>query len=316
MNKTIIEQFELLVKNLYFKKNEMSNISFKINSFKKTIEIIENLDFEIKNISQLKSIKGIGKGTLDRIKQILDNGFLQELKSNKENTIEKEKEDKNKEEFEKLLNVTGIGPAKAKKLLEENITLEKLLNNPKKDILNNLTHHQIVGLKYYYDIMKRIDSSIIEKIEKYLKKFDFNFNICGSFRREKDDSGDIDILIKKSKKNSSLKDIVNLLVKDKFLVDHLTECGETKYMGICKIPNYHSMRIDIRLVSSESYPFALLYFTGSKKTNTFMRNTAIKAGYKLNEYGLYDKDNNSISLKSEKDIFTFLQLPYLEPNKR
>ena len=316
MNKTIIEQFELLVKNLYFEKNETPNISFKINSFKKTIEIIKNLDFEIKDISELKTIKGIGKGTLDRIKEILDNGFLKEVKSKKENPIEKEKEDKTKEEFDKLLTVTGIGPSKAKKLLEENITLEKLLNNPNKYILDNLTHHQIVGLKYYYDIMKRIDSSIIQKIEKYLKKFDFDFNICGSFRRGKEDSGDIDVLIKKSKKNSSLKDIINLLVKDKFLVDHLTECGETKYMGICKISNYHSMRIDIRLVSNDSYPFALLYFTGSKKTNTFMRNTAIKEGYKLNEYGLFDKENNSIPLKSEKDIFTFLQLPYLEPNKR
>ena len=50
--------------------------------------------------------------------------------------------------------------------------------------------------------------------------------------------------------------------------------------------------IDIRLISKKSYPYALLYFTGSKKTNTFMRNQAIKQGYKLSEYGLYDKNNN------------------------
>ena len=87
-------------------------------------------------------------------------------------------------------------------------------------------------------------------------------------------------------------------------------------MGICKTPKSHAMRIDIRLIPKKSYPFALLYFTGSKKTNTYMRNIAIKAGYKLSEYGLYDKNNNSILLDTEKDIFEFLHLPYLSPDKR
>ena len=47
-------------------------------------------------------------------------------------------------------------------------------------------------------------------------------------------------------------------------------------MGICKTSKSHAMRIDIRLIPKKSYPFALLYFTGSKKTNTYMRNIAIK----------------------------------------
>ena len=109
---------------------------------------------------------------------------------------------------------------------------------------------------------------------------------------------------------------MDLLTKHKFIVDSLTTCGETKYMGICKTPKSHCMRIDIRLISKESFPYALLYFTGSKKTNTFMRNQAIKQGYKLSEYGLFDKDGNIIKLDNEKTIFEFLQLPYLPPEKR
>ncbi len=107
-----------------------------------------------------------------------------------------------------------------------------------------------------------------------------------------------------------------MLSKKKFLIDHLTECGETKYMGICKINNSQFMRIDIRLISEESYPYALLYFTGSKKTNTMMRNQAIKLGFKLNEYSLYDKHGQPIYFDSEHYIFECLNLKYIEPENR
>jgi len=181
-------------------------------------------------------------------------------------------------------------------------------------MLNELTHHQLIGVKYYHDLLKRIDSKIIYEVEQYLKKFDFKFNICGSYRRKKENSGDIDILILEEKK--TLKDIVKILTEDKFIIDNLTDDGKTKYMGICKTPKSHAMRIDIRLIPKQSYPFALLYFTGSKKTNTYMRNIAIKAGYKLSEYGLFDKKNTLIPLETEQAIFEFLHIPYLSPEKR
>ena len=307
MNQNIVDNLENLINNLLY--NKPSNYSFKINSFRKTIQIIKDLDFEIKDIDSLKNIKGIGKGTLERIKEILTNG---ELKENKEFLTQKKNTPVS--DFNDLQKITGIGPSKAKQLIEKKITLNDLINKPTESVLNELTHHQLIGVKYYNDLLKRIDNNIISDIEKYLNKFDFKFTICGSYRRKKDTSGDIDILVLKEDK--SLKDIVDLLTKHKFIVDSLTTCGETKYMGICKTPKSHYMRIDIRLIAQESFPFALLYFTGSKKTNTFMRNKAIKKGYKLSEYGLFDKEGNMIKLNSEKTIFEFLELSYLPPEKR
>lgn len=307
MNQIIVENLENLINNLLY--NKPPNFSFKINSFRKTIQIINDLDYEIKDISVLKKIKGIGKGTLERIEEILKNG---ELKENKE--FLKQKKNTSVSDFNDLQKITGIGPSKAKQLIEKNITLNDLINKPNEKILEELTHHQLIGVKYYNDLLKRIDNYIIYEVEKYLNKFDFTFTICGSYRRKQYTSGDIDILV--LKENKSLKEIVDLLTKHKFIVDSLTTCGETKYMGICKTQKSHYMRIDIRLISKESFPYALLYFTGSKKTNTFMRNQAIKQGYKLSEYGLFDKDGNIIKLDNEKTIFEFLQLPYLPPEKR
>ena len=304
MNSNIIYNFQKLIDDLLFTKP--SNYSFKIKSFKNVITLINSLDYTI-SLDNIKNLKCSTK-IKDRIIEILNTNTLSELNNNNNN---------NNNNFSDLLTITGIGPTKAKKLLEANITLDILLNNPTSSILNTLTHHQLIGLKYYHDLKKKIPKHIIIQIQNYLNKFNFSFTICGSFRRNKDSSGDIDILIKQTKNTSKLKNIINTLTKDKFLVSHLTTNVSTKYMGICHIPNFSQyMRIDIRLIPEISYPFAILYFNGSKNNNTFMRTQAIKMNLKLNEYGLYDKNNNNILLNTEKEIYDYLNLDYKNPQDR
>ena len=104
MNSKIISEFNTLISNLLYEKPP--NYSFKINSFRKFIDIVKTLsDFEINSIEQIKHIKGIGKGTLERIEQILKNGNLEE--NNK-------KIDDTQNEFNKLQKITGVGPSKNK----------------------------------------------------------------------------------------------------------------------------------------------------------------------------------------------------------
>ena len=104
MNSVIISELNKLISNLLYEKPP--NFSFKVNSFRKTINLIKELDFEIKSTNDLKNIKGIGKGTLERINEILNNGNLQENKNI-------EKKQKNISDFNKFQTITGIGPAKS-----------------------------------------------------------------------------------------------------------------------------------------------------------------------------------------------------------
>jgi len=39
-------------------------------------------------------------------------------------------------------------------------------------------------------------------------------------------------------------------------------------------------------------------------------------GYTLNEYGLYDENNKTIPVSSEKDIFDILGMEYVDPQFR
>lgn len=343
LNKNIIDIFEKLViqkKNeLHQEKNTENKrkLNFKIRHFNNVIKIIKEYNSIIKTSSQLKDIKGIGKGILTRIDEILLSDNLKELKKDNINVT-------NNIELEKLISITGIGEVKANKLLNNKITLDILLKEYKKyedniensHILNSLSSHQIVGLKYYYDIKSVIPRQEIDKIQKKIKRninsIDNNLEviICGSYRRKKEKSGDIDILIlhKKliteediGKQNIKyLKLIVETLKKKNILVDSLTEDGDTKYMGICKlVSRSKGRRIDIRFIPYISKASALLYFTGSGNFNKIMRLNAKKKGYLINEYGLYKinkPENILIETLTEEDIFKVLKMEYLEPEDR
>ena len=87
-------------------------------------------------------------------------------------------------------------------------------------------------------------------------------------------------------------------------------------MGVCDI-NGIGTRIDIRVVNFESYYTSLIYFTGSKDFNIYIRKKAIEMGFSLNEYCIIQlKDNTKYYLADEKELFKILEIPFIKPNKR
>lgn len=208
--------------------------------------------------------------------------------------------------------------------------------------LKHLHYSQLIGIKYFHDIEKRIPRSEIKDMEKIIKYTVLQLNkdiiveVCGSYRRGNQNSGDIDILITheaikekedfENLKSNILLKLIKLLQYIGFLHDHITVDGYTKYMGICKLNNNPYRRIDIRFISYNSFAPALLYFTGSADLNKKMRIQAITKGLKLNEYGLYkvvfDKKLNKeildekLDTPTEESIFKLLDMKYLKPTER
>ena len=108
-------------------------------------------------------------------------------------------------------------------------------------------------------------------------------------------------------------------------MDNLTEEGNTKYMGLCKLsPSKKSRRIDIRFIPYQSKGAAILYFTGSGRFNTEMRNDALKKGYTINEYGIYHVKKEGkktikgklIPTNSEEEIFDIINKKFVLPPDR
>ena len=322
-NKTsIINNLEKL-KSLYSsdedKKWNIRALSMAINALKK-------YDNHILSGKQLQSeVKGVGEKIAIRIDEILLTGTLKEF-DNYDDII-----DKNISIMDELLLITGVGPTRAKKWVQMGIkSIEDLKTNIKNGKIDS-THHIDIGLKYFEDFKLKIPRCEIDSIKILLKKNisevdnELIFEICGSYRRGLPESGDIDILISHPKfknnivKQKFLSKIVEKLKSINFIIDSLTEKGNTKFMGVCTLNSESkSRRIDIRVVDYNSYFASLIYFTGNKNFNVFLRNKSLEKNYSLNEYDLSNvKDKNeSFILNSESHIFDFLGIAEIKPEER
>ena len=287
--------------------------TFRLKTYLQVNKALRNLktDEDLDPVN-LKSVKGIGKGTVDRIKEIIDTGKLDEY----------EKIKNKKSPIEEFLKIHGVGKQHAKKLLDAGFkSVEELKQCNVQDYLNDT---QIKGLKWFDDIQERISYEEIQKHERYLKsvlkKIDKSseLTIAGSYRRKRPDSGDIDLLLKADKK-TTYNAFIDTLKKDDYLVEDLAR-GSKKYMGMGKgIDTDSCRRIDIMYTKPEEYPFAVLYFTGSGDFNVRMRDDALKMGYTMNEYSIKHTDTKQIVDKkftTEKEIFDFLGYQYLNPEDR
>ena len=285
---------------------------FRARAYQKAQETIMAYPKDILSPDDLKGLPGIGPTIMEKLNEYVTTGTLKVLEREKANPVNI------------LADVYGIGPKKAKELVEKGITSITALRE-NQQLLNDV---QRVGLQYYEDILKRIPRSEIVQYETIFAA-DFNkvatsdsrFEIVGSYRRGAQTSGDIDMIITSDDPRVFVK-FIDELIKKKIIVEVLSR-GPTKCLVITKIPSSDSYRrVDFLYTSLEEFPFAILYFTGSKIFNTVMRHVALEKGFTMNEHGLYimhDKKKGekvAHQFTSEKDIFDFLGLAYKEPLER
>lgn len=331
MNQFIIEKLTVL------KNNEIINKQlYKVKAYNIAINAIKN-DFgekiPITNGSQLQAYKGVGEKIANKVNEILETGKLKQAQvveeQHSENVI-----------IMKLTEIHGIGAIKAKELvinkkinsIDDLIKRKDELQSNGKPLLNAV---QQMGLSHYKDSLFKIPREEMDKHNDFLQKMCKNINkeypgttatIVGSYRRNSTSSGDIDILItnKNSYSDDVYKKFISNLTKEKYIVDILSK-GNKKLMGYAKINDKSkARRIDILYTNKNEYPFALLYFTGSKSFNTALRDYANTLNLRLNEYNLkvYDKSTKGIGqivdhiFETENDIFAYLKIPFIKPENR
>jgi DNA polymerase/3'-5' exonuclease PolX len=234
--------------------------------------------------------------------------------------------------IEELEDVYGIGRITAYKLFKEhNIkSIDELIDKVNKKIID-VAENIKIGLKYVNKLDIKIPRKDIDDFHEYLLNLLYKIDIklfatiCGSYRRLKETSGDVDLIIihqdykklEQTMRFNFLDIIVKKLIENNIIIESLTRTDvKTKYMGIFQWKNSRPRRIDIRIFPLESYYSALLYFTGSKDFNRNMRLNAIAHDYTLNEYGLYDENKKMFKVNSEKEIFDILGMEYITPDKR
>lgn len=209
-------------------------------------------------------------------------------------------------------SIYGIGPVSAVKFYTQGLrTLQDLWER------GNLNEAQKLGIIWRLHIDLRIPRAemdlINQTIGSILNPYGIKWAIAGSYRREEQSSGDIDVLIE-SRPDLNMDGVIHLLKP--YLPATLAQ-GPTKFMGMFRLDEQHNAhRIDIRLIEASQYGYSLMYFTGSQRFNILMRQRAIELGLTLNEYGLFDQEGRLYPAETEEEIFNLLRVRYIPPIER
>lgn len=290
---------------------------FKIRAYRKAAHTIENLPIEIEEVakkSRLQEIDGIGKALEEKIHEILSTGtcrYYEELKRDFPRGLVE------------MLKIPGLG-AKKIKVIYENLgitSIEELEKAAKAHKLRNLPG---MGVKTEQSILKGIQTlkghgervllaialPVANRVVEILSSMNevSHISIAGSLRRKKEMVKDIDILVATEKPDIVVKDFLKLPMISEVKAEGPTKVSVMLNMGI---------QMDLRLVKPQEFHSALQHFTGSKEHNTKLRSLALKMGYKLNEYGFFEKDGEGVFRpKSEEELYAKLSMPYIIPELR
>jgi DNA ligase-1 len=319
----------------YNQANEILKDTMNLNSVEDYIRVLREGDMKLAGEENFKAKNGTWKSSiLQKIDSI--------LKTGQTDGISLTEQDQRSLAIENLTKVPNIGPSTAAKIYdaEEITTVEELryIYSVNKDILNE---KQAIGLKHYEDLMRRIprkemdawNEKLIEIFKETMTELGTTGELilAGSYRRKTPDSGDIDALITTDVKNSRVMNtFYNNLVKRGVIEKTNTLAkGPTKIMAVARIDEYYR-HLDIFYHPRETFPFAILFTTGSKEFNVKMRKFALDKGYSLNEQNLTKKSPTGPKVtqteyltiiekefpETERDIFDFLGYPYIPPEMR
>jgi len=222
-----------------------------------------------------------------------------------------------------LGQITGIGPAAIRRFIADGITTIPQLRAAVAAGRVKLTHMQKCGLRHYRDLRQKIPRPEVTKIGSdiyhLIKKIDPKtlFTIAGSYRRDAQASGDVDIIVSNRTEFHAdlLAQLAALLEHQANYVDVLS-LGRERFTFLWRAERVR--QVDVLNLSYEKYWSGVLYFTGSGPFNEAMRAWAKSKDYLLNQNGLFRNRRNPqrIAVRSERDIFDALGLRYVEPAKR
>jgi len=301
------------IAELYTVKGEV----FRSRAYRAAAQRIESLTDDIRDIyvsGRLEEIPGIGKGIATVLEEWLKTGsssLLDELrKLLPYGTLE-------------LMALEGVGPKTAMKLYKElgvsSINeLEKAIGSGKirrlkgfgpkseENLLRVLKEH---GSREDRSLLGQV-LPIIREIEEFMETAGepLKVDIAGSARRMRETVGDLDFLVACDSGEKAVEHFTSMPN-----ISRIVTKGTTRSTVIMR----GGLQVDLRVVPPKSYGAALQYFTGSKRHSIKLRGLASNSGYKLNEYGLFERETDTwLAGETEASIYNALGLTYIEPELR
>jgi DNA polymerase (family 10) len=287
---------------------------FKIRAYRNAADTVGHAAETVAALDEaaLRSWNGIGKDLAARIREIAltgDTSILRELLTEFPVTLLE------------VMRLQGVGP-KTVAVLYRDLRIKSLDDLAAAAKAGRIRSLKGMGAKKEQLILQAIEerqrvagrhllsraTETADAIVTYLKTYASAAEIVtvGSVRRGAETSGDLDILA--SGAEASLADAFVAYPG----VERVLARGGTK----ASVWLRSGMQADLRIVSGDQRGAAMQYFTGSKAHNIALRDRALDRGWKLNEYGLFDTNDQSIAGATEEEIYRALGLTFIPPELR
>ena len=279
----------------------------------RVVALTESID-KVRERGELQEIPGVGKSIAGIIEEILDTGGSRQLEELRESLPKGVRE---------LMELEGVGPKTAMRLQGELgiVSIDDLEKAAKAQRLRGLKGF---GEKSEENLLRAIEEHrmmqgrfllgavlpVIDGIISYMSESDaaLEVEVAGSARRRRETVGDIDLLVA----SKEPEEVVERFVSMPPVIRILSE-GVTKSTVVLE----KNLQVDLRVLPPEDYGAALQYFTGSKDHNVKLRTISVKMGYKLNEYGLFDRETDErVAGETEEGIYRTLGMAWMEPELR
>lgn len=295
---------------------ELQGVAFKPVAYRKAAGSIEQLEEPIEEIAKegkLQDIPGVGESVAKKIEEILRTGKLAYLEKLRTEVPESLKE---------LVSIPEVGPKTAMTLYKD-LGIKNI-----EDLKKALMEHKLHTIKGFGEKTEERILQGIRTVEAragrmllgeaypvgsefvdYLKAKSLELvSLGGSLRRGKETIGDIDILVGTDEPEKATAIFVSH--PD---VDEVVMKGPTK----SSVRLRNGLQVDLRVLPKKSWGAGLQYFTGSKEHNVALRSIGIKKGFKLNEYGVFDrKTDELLASRTEAEVYKKFGLPVMPPEIR
>ena len=147
--------------------------------------------------------------------------------------------------------------------------------------------------------------SAVEQVQR------FGYVVAGSYRREKPDVGDLDILVPAHMNfGEAVEEFRTLFDYEEIQGQGMKSAGLCQYQGTPLLLNLW------RVPKASAWAAMLLFATGPYDLNIAMRARAKGKSLTLSQYGLFAGEKQLDRGDIEEDIFEQLRMPYLTPVER
>ena len=295
--------------------------TFKIRAYRNGSEIVQSFDGDIVQRARendLKGIKGIGEALQQKLHELASSGLLA-FHQNLRNEFP--------EGLFELLELQGLGPRKVRALYEE-LSVASLGGLKRACQSGQVSELPGFGTKSEEKILGAIEAHErfsgyyllaevapdAERILGILRQHPdvSRAEMAGSYRRGSETVHDLDFLVA-TPEPAAITDFFTKFEGIREILAH----GQTK----ASIRLQSGLQCDLRAVSTREWPFALIYFTGSKEHNVELRSRALKQKLTLNEYQIQPvggsrRDDPTPDIREESDLYAELGLQFIEPALR